>query len=234
MQKKDNTTDTLTNYDTDKQFKNIACSWSGGKDSCYALILAKAIGHTPTVLLNMMNENGKVSRSHGLPIEILNQQAREINLPLVAIPSSWENYETNFINTLKQIKSEYHIDGMVFGDIDLQQHRDWEEKVCNAATIQAILPLWKRERKELANKMFATGIESIIVSCNTLLGERFLGKFYDTELINELEQLGVDVCGENGEFHTAVVNCPLFKNKVHIPEYTTKEYNNYFFINWKN
>ena len=71
-----------------KQFKNIACSWSGGKDSCYALMLSKAIGHTPIVLLNMMNEKGKASRSHGLPIEILKQQAREINLPLVAVPSS--------------------------------------------------------------------------------------------------------------------------------------------------
>jgi uncharacterized protein (TIGR00290 family) len=185
------------------------------------------------VLLNMMNENGKVSRSHGLPMEILNQQAREINLPLVAVPSSWENYETNFINTLKQIKSDYDIDGMVFGDIDLQRHRDWEEKVCNAANIEAILPLWQRERKELAMEMLATGIESIIASCNAHLGERFLGKFYNAELINQLDKLGVDACGENGEFHSVVVNCPLFKNNIHIPEHTKKEYLDYCFLDWK-
>lgn len=216
------------------KIKNIACSWSSGKDSCYALMLAKSIGHAPKVLLNMMNENGKVSRSHGLPIEILKQQAKQINLPLVAIPTSWNNYESTFIGILKQIKADYDIEGMVFGDIDLQPHRDWEEKVCKAAIIEAILPLWKRERKELAMEMLEKGIESIIVSCNAQLGEKFIGKKYDTELIHELEQLGIDVCGENGEFHTAVVNCPLFKNKIHIPKYATIVHNNYYFIDWKN
>jgi uncharacterized protein (TIGR00290 family) len=211
---------------------NVACSWSGGKDSCYALMLSKAMGYTPIVLLNVLNENGKVSRSHGLPVEILNQQAREMNLPLITISSSWENYETNFIDRLKQIRSDYDIDAMVFGDIDIQSHRDWEEKVCKAANIEAILPLWQRERNELAMEMLMSGIESIIVSCNTHLGERFLGKLFDTKLINQLDNLGIDTCGENGEFHSAVLNCPLFKNKIYIPEHTKKAHLDYCFIDW--
>lgn len=213
--------------------KNIACSWSGGKDSCYALMLAKAMGYTPVALLNIMNENGKVSRSHGLSLEILTQQAKEINLPLITIPSTWENYETNFINTLKQIKTGYDIEGMVFGDIDIERHREWEEKVCKAADIEAILPLWQRERNDLAMEMIANGVESIIVSCNTHLGEKFLGELYDVDLISRLEKCEVDTCGENGEFHTAVLKCPLFKNKIHIPEHTKETHLDYCFMDWE-
>lgn len=215
------------------KLNKIACSWSGGKDSAYALMVAKSSGYTPVVLLNMMNENGKVSRSHGLPIEILNDQANALNLPLVTIPSTWENYEENFINTLKQIKADYNIDGIVFGDIDIQQHREWEEKVCDAANIEAILPLWKRSRNALALEMIDKGIESMIVSCNLDLGEEFLGKMYDAELINQLENIGVDSCGENGEFHSVVINSPLFKNKIPIPDFGKQTHNEYCFIDWK-
>jgi uncharacterized protein (TIGR00290 family) len=218
---------------TQPQLKKIVCSWSGGKDSAYALMIAKASGYKPVVLLNMMNENSKVSRSHGLPLEILNKQANALNIPLVTIPSTWENYEENFINTLKQIKADYNLDGMVFGDIDIQQHREWEEKVCDAANIEAILPLWKRERNELAFEMIDKGFESMIVSCNLDLGEKFLGKMYDAEMINQLENIGVDSCGENGEFHSVVINCPLFKNKIPIPDFVKQTHNDYCFINWK-
>ena len=212
--------------------KNIACSWSGGKDSCYALMLAKAMGYVPVVLLNIMNENGRISRSHGLSLEILNSQAREAGLPLVTIPSTWEQYEKNFIHILKQMKSEYHFDAMVFGDIDIQAHRIWEEKVCREADIEAILPLWKKDRNELAVEIIAAGVESMIVSCNSHLGEEFLGKIYDIELIKQLHHSAIDACGENGEFHSLVINCPLFKDRIHISEYTKHTHRDYCFIDW--
>ena len=118
--------------------KNTGCSWSGGKDSCYALMKAKQLGYDPKILVNMMNENGEISRSHGLPFSILQQQAAMMNLPIVAQPTSWQEYENHFINTLHKIKEAYSIDSMVFGDIDLQPHRDWEEKVCAAAGLRCI------------------------------------------------------------------------------------------------
>lgn len=68
-------------------------SWSGGKDSCYTMMQAMQLGYQPKVLLNMVNENGKVSRSHGLPLEILKQQAGQMRLPLVTLPTSWSDYE---------------------------------------------------------------------------------------------------------------------------------------------
>jgi len=212
--------------------KRIGCSWSGGKDSCYAMMQAVNLGHIPSLLINMMNENGKISRSHGLPESILQQQATAMNLPVIATATTWNDYEKNFVAVLTDGKNNHAITAMVFGDIDLQAHRDWEEMVCAKAGLQAILPLWQQDRRALVFQMLDAGIESMIVSCNTVLGETFLGQYLSPQLIARLEEKGVDVCGENGEFHTVVINCPLFKQAIIVPAYTTILHDNYWFIDW--
>lgn len=212
---------------------NFVSSWSGGKDSCYAMMKAVAEGYVPKVLLNMMNENGKVSRSHGLPLALLNQQAQKMQLPLEAVPATWNDYEEKFITTLQHLKTAYDLDAAVFGDIDLQAHKDWEDKVCEASSLKAILPLWQQDRIALVNEMIENGIETMIVSCNAQMGESYLGKILTKELAVELEGKGIDPCGENGEFHTMVVNCPLFSEAIESPEYKTKIYNDYCFIVWE-
>lgn len=211
----------------------VLSSWSGGKDSCFALMKAVKQGLEPAVILNMMNENGKVSRSHGIQLSILEQQAIQLNLPLVAIPASWSQYEENYIANLHKIRDEHQIEGVVFGDIDLEPHRAWEEKVCNASNLRAFLPLWQQNRIELVNQMIDSGIETMIVSCNLEMGESYLGKILTKELAIELKKKGIDPCGENGEFHTLVINCPLFKNKITLPKYTFKTYDNYCFVVWE-
>jgi uncharacterized protein (TIGR00290 family) len=210
----------------------IACSWSGGKDSCFALMQEMKKGHNLRVLVNMMNENGMISRSHGLPLSMLQQQAESMNVPLIAIPTSWPDYEFNFTNTLLEIKNKYGVRSMVFGDIDLQAHRDWEEKVCYNAGLFASLPLWKQDRKQLVKQMLQAGIQTIIVSCNDVMGEDFLGKLITESLILQLDSLGVDVCGENGEFHTLVIDCPLFRNKIYLPDTDKIKHEDYWFLQW--
>lgn len=208
-------------------------SWSGGKDSCYAMMQAVAQGLKPKVLLNMMNENGQVSRSHGLPLCILEQQADKMDLPILTIPATWNDYEVKFVDALQKLKSDYNLNATVFGDIDLQPHRDWEEKVCKAAGLEAILPLWQQNRIDLVNEMLVNGIETMIVSCNTQMGENYLGKIMTLELVEELEMKGIDPCGENGEFHTMVINCPLFSEAITLPKYTIQAYKDYCFIVWE-
>ena len=212
---------------------NFVTSWSGGKDSCYAMMLAVKQGLIPKVVLNMMNENGKVSRSHGLPLSILEQQASKMQLPLAVIPASWANYEEKFIEVLKELKVKYNLDAAVFGDIDLQAHKDWEDKVCEAASLKAILPLWKQDRLVLVNEMIDRGIVTMIVSCNNEMGQGYLGKILTKELANELQRNGIDPCGENGEFHTMVINCPLFYEPIVLPEYTKETYDSYCFLVWE-
>lgn len=211
---------------------SIGCSWSGGKDSCYALMQAVAQGNQLKVLVNMMNENGRISRSHGLPLAVLQQQADTIGVPVIALPTSWNEYRNNFIDALNQGKSNFGVEAMVFGDIDLQPHRDWEEMVCAEAGLKAMLPLWQQSRRTLVTEMIESGIEAMIVSCNTHMGERFLGRTINHGLVDELEALGVDACGENGEYHTVVINCPLFKKMIVLPEYETVLHEGYWFLKW--
>ena len=190
------------------------CSWSGGKDSCFALMQAIKKGYHPQVLLNVLNEEGKISRSHGIPSAILKQQAELAGLPVHMISSSWEEYEKHFTGALSTLKAQYSLEFAVFGDIDLQPHRDWEEKVCANAGLTAVLPLWQQNRRVLVMAMLNSGIETIIISCNEVMGEQFIGKTITPELVDELESIGIDACGENGEYHTLVLNCPLFKNRL--------------------
>lgn len=213
--------------------KNVACSWSGGKDCCFALMEVKAMGYTPKVLLNMMNKDERTSRSHGLPVAMLEEQAKAMNLTLLSIPTAQEDYEENFIKALKILKDEYNIDYIVYGDIDLVVHREWQERVCKIAGMEAFLPLWNRKREVLAQEIANSGIETIIVSCNLRMGEKFLGRVYNSELIQEFIEMGIDTCGEDGEFHSMVVDGPLFQHKITIPELPRKTTDKFCYIDWE-
>ena len=209
--------------------KNSLCSWSGGKDSCFALMQAIDTGYTPKILLNVLNEEGKISRSHGIPAAILQAQANAAGLPVHLISSSWQEYEMHFTNALKTLKEQYSLTHAVFGDIDLQPHRDWEEKVCTNAGLTAVLPLWQQNRRTLVMQMLEAGIETMIVSCNEVMGEKFIGQIITSSLVDELEAIGIDACGENGEFHTLVLNCPLFSSRINVIVSEKLLHGNYWF-----
>lgn len=208
---------------------SFLCSWSGGKDSCYGMHLAVQKGDKASVLLNVLNEYGDRSRSHGIPKEILKAQADAMRLPIHFFESTWTDYERLYIQNLKSLKDIYNLKSAVFGDIDIQSHRDWEEKVSEAAGLQAILPIWQQQRKQLVLDMIDYGIDAMIVSCNKTLGPEFLGRIIDQELIKDLEALGVDACGENGEYHTLVINAPLFTERLHIKVVGNETSSNYNF-----
>ena len=210
---------------------NFLCSWSGGKDSCYAFYKAIQLGYKPTVLLNVMNEFGDRSRSHGIPKKVLEAQAKALELPIHFFSSTWTDYEAKYIKSLKELVKTYPITHSVFGDIDIESHRVWEEKVSKAANLEAVLPLWQGNRKQLVLDMIDAGLEAVIVSCNQQLGPEFLGRAIDTAIINEFETMGVDACGENGEFHTLVVDAPFFKDRVRVEIKEKVVSSNYNFAN---
>jgi diphthine-ammonia ligase len=192
---------------------NLITSWSGGKDSCFALM---QMNSKPTVLLNALNENGEISRSHGLHTSVLQAQAKAMNVPIDFISATWADYTESFIFKLQELTHKYQLTDAVFGDIDIEVHREWEEKVCQSASLNCHLPLWQQDRKDLVFSMIDSGIQAMIVSCNDHLGQAFLGKIINFETISELENKGVDVCGENGEFHTVVLDCPLFASPIDV------------------
>ncbi len=161
----------------------------------------------------MFDETGLRSRSHSVSLEVMQAQAEALGLKLVAPQASWQSYETVFVEELKRLKAQ-NFDAAIFGDIDLQAHRDWEEKVCAAAEIRAVLPLWNENRIDLVNEFFREGFRSVVICINEkFLDKSFCGRVFDEQFVRDLPE-GVDACGENGEFHTFVFDGKLFRETV--------------------
>lgn len=199
------------------------CSFSGGKDSCLALWRATQQGLDVRTLLVMFEETGERSRSHAIPLPLIERQAQALGLDLMVRNASWKNYETVFTEALRQLYAGGHTVA-VFGDIDLQAHRDWEEKVCAAAGITPCLPLWHGDRRELADEVLAAGFRAVVVCTDSrYLSDEFCGREYNAQFIRDLPA-GVDACGENGEFHTFVYDGPCFRHPV---EYSLAGFDDY-------
>lgn len=194
--------------------KPAVCSFSGGKDSCLALRRAQQAGDLDVrVLLVMFDESGERSRSHALPPAIVARQAESLGLQLLTRSASWKTYESVFVEALKELRaSGYEV--AVFGDIDLEAHRAWEEKVCAAAGMTARLPLWQVDRAALVKEVLDAGFRARVVCVDSrYLSDDFCGREYDAAFIRDLPP-GVDACGENGEFHTLVYDGPIFSRPV--------------------
>lgn len=188
-------------------------SWSGGKDSCLALWRARAAGMAVPLLITAMDEDGRKSRSHGVPPSLLEAQAASLGARLQRYSTSWASYEERFIAMLRAARTD-GIEHALFGDIDLQPHRDWEEKVCAAAGLTAHLPLWGEDRRALVDEFLAAGFKAIVVCINgSHLSADFCGREFDAAFLADLPP-GVDACGENGEFHTFVYDGPAFSTPV--------------------
>lgn len=197
--------------------KAFVC-WSGGKDSC--LSLYKVMGWTTTdgypykitYLLNMLSKDGQRSRSHGISASLLKLQAEAIGIPIVQQRTD-KNYEEEF---KKAVLSEKDVDAGVFGDIDLQVHRDWVEKVCKDLDVQPILPLWEKKRQDLMDEFIQAGFKAVVVSTNTkFLGKEWLGREINRQFVEDLKVFGnIDLCGEGGEYHSFVYDGPIFKKPV--------------------
>lgn len=189
------------------------CSFSGGKDSCLALWLANRQGYDVRTLLVMFDEQGERSRSHAIPMALMRKQAEALGCELVTRKTSWKTYEAQFIDALKELHGSGHRTA-IFGDIDLQEHRDWEEHVCSAAGMKCVLPLWQNDRLQLADEVLGLGFRATVVCTDSrYLGDEFCGRDYDARFIADLPE-GVDACGENGEFHTFVYDGPCFDHPV--------------------
>jgi uncharacterized protein (TIGR00290 family) len=188
-------------------------SWSGGKDSMLALHRALDAGYQVDALLAMFDETGERSRSHALPPQLMQAQADALGIPLVMRHASWASYEAVFTEQLHAFAAQGITHGL-FGDIDLQPHRDWEEKVCAAAGITAVLPLWQEPRRALVGELLALGYRSRIVCVDArFLDASFCGREFDAAFIAGLPA-SVDACGENGEFHSFVFDGPRFAKPV--------------------
>ncbi|OGX41306.1 MAG: hypothetical protein A2984_03010 [Omnitrophica WOR_2 bacterium RIFCSPLOWO2_01_FULL_41_12] len=195
-------------------------SWSGGKDSCLACYKAMQQGYQVKYLLNFISRESKRGCFHGIESGLMKLQSELIGIPLVQkeVTADMKKYEEEFKEAVTALKTQT-INHMVFGDIFLLDQINWVERVCNDIGITAVEPLWNNNPQDLVSEFVNLGFEAVIVSCQAeKLGKDFIGRRIDKKLTVELKEKGVCPCGENGEFHTLVVDGPIFKRKIEILE----------------
>lgn len=198
-----------------------AISWSAGKDSMLALVLARSTGLRIDSYMTMCELDG-TSKSHALPPALVQAQVDALGGRWWAVRVDGAGYAAAFGDTLRALRKAGHTH-MVFGDIDLQAHRDWIEPRCLAAGLQPVFPLWGRSRAELAAEVIRRGIRARLVCVDTRwLDSSYAGAAYDDALLARLPA-GVCPCGEGGEFHTFVWDGPGFSAPLTLQPGTPRE-----------
>ena len=194
----------------------VFCSWSGGKDSCLSCYKAILEGHEVAYLLTMFATTGRYTRSHRLSKELLLAQSQAIGISVYHRQASWNTYEREFKRALAFFKGK-GLQGGVFGDLHVNEHREWMERVCAEPEIIPLLPLWGIAGKNLLGQFIKAGFEAMVIAVKDgLLGTDWLGRTIDRQFMNEMEKEALDICGENGEYHTLVVDGPIFRKRIAI------------------
>ena len=193
----------------------VFSSWSGGKESCLACYKALAMGFDVSYLLNFISEDGTRSRAHGISSDLIALQAEAIGIPIIQVKSSWEGYEAKFKEAVEELK-EKGVKGGVFGDIDLQEHKEWVDRVCSEIKVASIEPLWGNDPREILMEFVNAGFKALVIKVKAnFFGEEWLGREINKQFINDLPE-EIHPCGEHGEYHTFVVDGPLFQRRVEI------------------
>lgn len=210
----------------------VGCSWSGGKDSSLALHRAIKLGLDVSILMNFVSESTGRCCFHGVPIDIVKDQGKSMSIQLMQknMPEDMKDYEAKFREALRELKVK-GCEGVVFGDIYLDEHKDWVERVCKLEGMQAFLPLWGSDPEDLLREMDETGIKAIVVSCLEKLESDFVGSGLTSDHAPWLKSQGACPCGEHGEYHTLVVDSPIFSKKIKVTE-SEKILVNGFWTHW--
>lgn len=192
-----------------------AISWSGGKDSCAALSRALAT-YDIVAMVTMFDDEATRSRSHGLRPEVLTAQAQRLGLRQVIGRCTWDTYNERFSAALATLTAD-RITHVVFGDILFPEHRRWAEGMCEPHGLTAVEPLFGGSTDALFRDWIASGSEARIVTARCeFFDQSWLGRPLGAELLPEFERLGVDPCGERGEYHTVVTDSPLFSSPLRL------------------
>jgi len=205
----------------------VFASWSGGKESALATYKAISQGYQVSYLVNFISEDGERSRSHGIKAEVLRLQAEATGIPLMQVKTSWEDYEENFKKVVTELK-EKGMKGGVFGDMDLEEHREWIERVCAELEIEPLLPLWKMETEKLLTEFWQSGFKAIVIA--TRLEDSLLGRSLDKAFLEEIKRFGSHPCGESGEYHTFVTDGPIFQRPLEVTKGKRERRDNVWFL----
>lgn len=199
----------------------FAMSYSCGKDSALALYRMLKEADEAVALIATVNGGQNRSWFHGVDYPLLDAISTALEIPMIKSVSGGDDYREEFISALESAK-EMGAEACAFGDIDIQQHFDWCTEAARAAGLAAVFPLWREDREKLVGEVIDLGFEAIVKTVDlSVLDRTFLGERLTRGLVGRIAERGADACGENGEYHTLVVDGPIFARRVPV---AIKEY----------
>lgn len=192
-------------------------SWSSGKDSTFALHVARKEGMPVTTLLTTINADADRVAMHAVRRTLLEAQAERLGLDLhiVELPAPCPNevYEERMAAAMAAA-AEQHVEQVIFGDLFLEDVRRYREDAMAPTGIAPVFPIWGRPTDQLANEMLDEGIQAVLTCVDLAkLPVEFVGRPFDADLLADLPE-GIDPCGERGEFHTFVWDGPGFHSPI--------------------
>lgn len=203
-----------------KDKPKVVVSWSSGKDCAYALHQVRTEEEFEVVgLLTTINSENDRIAMHGVRKELLQKQMAALGLPaemvMLPMPCDNETYRRLVGGTIEVLR-ERGVQNVVFGDLFLEEIRQYREEQMQGSGLGSIFPLWMRDTGQLSRDMVDSGLHAVVTCVDQrALSAEFVGRQYDHTLLDDLPA-GVDPCGENGEFHTLVIDGPMFSSGLNV------------------
>ena len=204
-------------------------SWSSGKDSAWTLQLMR---QDPELAVDglfcTINEKFDRVAMHAVRVALLQKQADSVGLPIQLIPIPYPCGNEDYAEIMTQFvarEAERGVECFAFGDLFLEDIREYRENSLSGTGITPIFPLWGIDTRVLCTTMLDSGLRAQITCVDpSQLAEEFCGREYDAGFLSDLPP-GVDPCGENGEFHSFAFDGPMFGHKINIEigETTTRD-----------
>lgn len=209
---------------------NTAVLWTGGKDCALAFYKAQKLGYTISYLVTFVPKNPNF-RAH--PLAIIDKQVDVIQLPHIKVLVE-EPMKESYENGIQKLIDNYGVQTLITGDIDeIENHSNWIEECSKKSGMKVFNPLWKKNREELLKELLSSNFNTIFtLTKKPYFGPNWTGKQINNQTLNQLRAMDIDLCGENGEYHTMVLDAPFFQHKINISSFEEQETEQYYFLKY--
>lgn len=202
---------------------NVALAWSGGKDSALVLDRLHAEGARAAILVQNVDRRTSRDRAHGVPDFVTAAQAAALGLTLTQFRTDWAGYGAGLEEVLRTARSERGVTAVAFGDIDQEEHRRWNEEIARQVGLEPLFPLWGQDHVRIVREVVDRGWRAVVVAVRPPLDASFLGRSLDEPtFVDDVVARGASAAGEGGEYHTLVIDGPLFKKRLDVVAYEAR------------
>lgn len=210
----------------------VAALWSGGKESCLACHKAMTRGFDVAFIVTFLWETPIVCH----PLSLMSLQSKALGIPHVKAKVR-EPYFQEYRKAISRFIKENGIKGIVTGDISFIDsfHGNWIDDVCKGLSAKVIKPLWGLDRYQILNNLVSEGFKAVFTCVRQpWFDEEWLGRELDRDCLKKLKELedkyGIDLCGERGEYHTMIIDAPIFKEVIQIYKFSKEKKDSLLFM----